>query len=165
MSKYLKKIFGNKEDENIPEMILQKNEPKAYYNKEHKCWMIEGQEEQTLKELAEKSKLPTKKKREEVKPNPTPQAAAGARKKPNMASRYVPVLTEEQQEVKQDEQNEPVEVAKTPNTVNIVNPEVFTEIQSEEFKKSEETPIFSDEQIAKSEPISEEKNTLFVLYS
>jgi hypothetical protein len=57
---FIKKIFGKKEDE-IPEMHVKKNEPKPYWSKEHKCWMIPGQEEERIKELQESKKGPPKK--------------------------------------------------------------------------------------------------------
>ena len=47
---FLKNIFAKKDDD-IPEMKINSNEPTPYYNKELKCWMIPGQEEEKKKEL------------------------------------------------------------------------------------------------------------------
>ncbi len=59
MSKILS-MFGLKknEDDNIPEVILTKNDPEPYYDKELKVWMIPGQEEEIKKMLAEQKKPP-----------------------------------------------------------------------------------------------------------
>lgn len=59
MSKILS-MFGIKrnEDDNIPEMILNKDDPAPYYDKDLKVWMIPGQEEEIKKMLAEQKKPP-----------------------------------------------------------------------------------------------------------
>jgi hypothetical protein len=171
MSKYLKRIFGKEDDDHIPEMKLQKNEPKAYYNKELKCWLIEGQEEQIKKELEEKKKLPQKFRREGNN-NPQP---GNARRGPNVVSRYASVLTEDQQEVQQNvvQDSEPTNTVR-PNVVvpERVEPSVPVimeegnrdEIQEEEKVMMPEETVRLISELATSEPISEEKfgNTLFV---
>lgn len=59
MSKILS-LFGLKkeDEENIPEMILHKNDPEPYYDKELKTWMIPGQEEEIKKALLEQKRPP-----------------------------------------------------------------------------------------------------------
>lgn len=59
MSKLLS-MFGikKKEEDNIPEVILNKDDPAPYYDKELKVWMIPGQEEEIKKMLAEQKKPP-----------------------------------------------------------------------------------------------------------
>lgn len=56
---FLKKIF--KKDDEIPEMHLQKNEPKPYYSKEHECWLIPGKEKEMIEAIAKQKKEPPKK--------------------------------------------------------------------------------------------------------
>ncbi len=99
---FLKNIFA-KNDDNIPEMKLQKNEPIPYYHKELKCWVIPGEEEEKRKEVEASRKGPPKKKTTtantsntgemSIAPNPNrPKPTAGKGKKPNMANRYASAL-------------------------------------------------------------------------
>jgi hypothetical protein len=46
------------DDDNIPEVILNKDDPLPYYDKELKVWMIPGQEEEIKKMLTEQKKPP-----------------------------------------------------------------------------------------------------------
>jgi chromosome segregation ATPase len=107
---FLKNIFGKKEDD-VPEMHVRSNEPKPYWSKEHKCWMIPGQEEDKIKELAETKKGPPKK----IGSNAERSAAAMnmpvqrditktvTKKKVTMANRYASALpTENLAEVKEE---------------------------------------------------------------
>jgi hypothetical protein len=96
---FLKNIFAKKEDD-VPEMHVKTNEPKPYYNKELKCWMIPGQEEQKLKELEEAKKGPPKRATAGNTGNlganqnnnsniaPSQSRGVGIIKKPNVANRY-----------------------------------------------------------------------------
>jgi hypothetical protein len=107
---FLKNIFGKKEDD-VPEMHVRSNEPEPYWSKEHKCWMIPGQEEEKIKELAETKKGPPK------KISNTAERSAAAmnmpvqrditktvnKKKVTMANRYASALpTENMTEVKEE---------------------------------------------------------------
>lgn len=67
MSKILS-MFGFKknDDDNIPEMILHKNDPEPYYDKDLKVWMIPGQEEEIKKMLQEQKKPPPVKSQKKV---------------------------------------------------------------------------------------------------
>jgi len=56
---FLKKIF--KKDDDIPEMHIQKNEPKPYYSKEHNCWLIPGKEKEMIEAIQKQKKEPPKK--------------------------------------------------------------------------------------------------------
>ena len=85
MVDYIKNLIGfkKKDDEKeIPQIHLQKKEPKYYYNKDLKKWVIEGQENEV---------------KEEIKP---PPKFDGAKKKDGKkakhgSSRYVSVLGKE----------------------------------------------------------------------
>ena len=50
----------SKNDDDIPEMKFPKKEPKTYYDKKLKVWMIEGQEEEIMKQLEKKNAPPPK---------------------------------------------------------------------------------------------------------
>ena len=65
---FLKKIF--KKDDDIPEMHIQKNEPKPYYSKEHNCWLIPGKEKEMLETIAQQKKDPPKKFTSSSQPQP-----------------------------------------------------------------------------------------------
>jgi hypothetical protein len=163
MSKYLKRIFGKENDDDIPEMKLQKNEPKMYYNTTLKCWLIEGQEEQMMKELEARNKPPVKMQKEPK----APTTAADKGKKP--VSRYLSVLAENQQEVK----NEQPEADRPTNTNE---PQIFLPQPTISDNKSNEGIEPAKENIndeinkldeAGSEPHYEDKagNTLFVKHT
>jgi hypothetical protein len=175
MSKFIKKIFGKNEDDDIPEMILQKNEPKTYYDKTLRCWMIEGQEEQIKKELAERSKLPVKGRKTAGQGSQSAGTAGGAKKKPNMGMRYASVLPQEQQD--EEPQASKEEFCATESaTAEAVKPKVMKiepiqptkEQESEEndnkpetydINKSEgESPAYTKEL----KPDDKANNTLFV---
>ncbi len=59
MSKILS-MFGLKktDDDNIPEVILNKDDPAPYYDKDLKVWMIPGQEEEIKKMVSDQKKPP-----------------------------------------------------------------------------------------------------------
>jgi hypothetical protein len=108
MSKYLNKVLGNNEDndDNIPEMKLQKNEPQIYYDKDLKCWMIEGQEEQIKKELEDRNRGPIGRRINTDQEN-LPSITTEVLKR-NLKLRYPSILAQEEEESEfAYEQNQP----------------------------------------------------------
>ncbi len=95
MSNLFKNLFKKQEDDNIPDVKLQKNEPNTYYCKVNKVWMIEGQEEEILKELATKNKPPPVKAKKENNDMPKSVKPGPGAKKPNVMNRYAVVLPAE----------------------------------------------------------------------
>jgi hypothetical protein len=105
MSKLLSLLGIKKDDDqNIPEMILHKNDPKPYYDKELKTWMIPGEEEEIKKNLLAQKKPPpigksskkeTKEEEEEINNNlvnPRKPKAPLKKQTNNPKNRYANVL-------------------------------------------------------------------------
>lgn len=80
-----------RDDDNIPEMKLNKNDVKPYYNKELKCWMIPGEEEAKKKELEAAKKGPPKRVVSNANSSGGNRVGQG-RGRPIMANRYASAL-------------------------------------------------------------------------
>lgn len=121
---FLKKIF--KKDDDIPEMHIQRNEPKPYYSKEHNCWLIPGKEKEMLETFAQQKKDPPKKFTNT--PQPQPGLSVNKKQKPAV-NRYAMIV--------------PTESIEDVNEV-ITPEENITTIQSEQVKPDLSEGIIQD---------------------
>ena len=112
---FLKKIF--KKDDDIPEMHLQKNEPKPYYSKEHQCWLIPGKEKEMIEAIAKQKKDPPKK--QSLASQVQPSSSSSLRQKPAI-NRYAMITpTENITEKKPLENKEETRESKENNGLKI----------------------------------------------
>jgi hypothetical protein len=147
MSNFIKKFF-NKEEDDIPSVKLQKNEPKSYYCKEYKVWMIEGKEEEILKEISEKNKPPPVKSIKKDNDNMPKTAVKGNQpKKNNVGNRYPPVLHTENIE---PEKREP-EVDNLEDRPKVVKPFVPARVEINLEEEVITEPIKTDCDVLKTE--------------
>ena len=124
---FLKKIF--KKDDDIPEMHLQRNEPKPYYSKEHQCWLIPGKEKEMIEAIAKQNKEPPKKVSSTSQAQPSTNT--GTRQKP-VINRYAMIIPTEN--VTDNKQIDNAEDIKAESRENILTArDVLTKLkQSEE---------------------------------
>jgi hypothetical protein len=138
MSKFLNKILDNNEDndDNIPEMKLQQNEPQIYYDKDLKCWMIEGQEEQIKKELEDRNRGPIGRRINRADEN-LPSITTEVLKR-NLKLRYPSILPQEEEESEFDYQQNQSDEANKPN---IFVPEPINNDEEANIDEDKQCPL------------------------
>jgi hypothetical protein len=145
----LKGILAKKEDKDVPEMVLQKNEKKSWYDPKLKVWMFEGEEDDIKKNLEKQNKPPPKPSGDIVKP------------KDNSETEERPIL-QAYGGAKKQIKKQPV--AKYPNAAH----EITKEEQKGDSEDTKERRIFTPapNQYREEKPIEESNNmekTLFVI--